>query len=101
MTARQLRRVTPVTSTPYGLVVSPPAETSTRWQDYARCAESDAEIFFPEKGGSTKAAKKICRSCEVRKPCLEDALAHDERCGIWGGTSDRERRKLRRQAVDA
>lgn len=100
MTARQRHRVTPVMGM-YGLVVSPPAETSTRWQDYARCAEVDGEVFFPEKGGSIRAAKKICAACEVRTECLEDALAHDLRFGVWGGKSERERRKLKREAVDA
>ncbi len=65
------------------------------WQDRALCAEVDPEIFFPEKGGSTRAAKSVCRSCEVRAECLEFALEHDERFGIYGGKSERERRQLR------
>jgi hypothetical protein len=50
---------------------------------------------FPEKGGSTASAKKVCFSCEVRQTCLEYALEHDERFGIWGGLSERQRRRLR------
>jgi WhiB family transcriptional regulator, redox-sensing transcriptional regulator len=68
------------------------------WQEQALCAETDPEAFFPEKGGSTREAKKICTGCQVRSECLEYALAKDERFGIWGGLSERERRRLRRRA---
>jgi WhiB family redox-sensing transcriptional regulator len=69
------------------------------WQERALCAQTDPEAFFPEKGGSTREAKRICAGCEVRAECLEYALANDERFGIWGGLSERERRRLRRAAV--
>ncbi|MGH3436879.1 MAG: WhiB family transcriptional regulator [Sciscionella sp.] len=69
------------------------------WQEQALCAQTDPEAFFPEKGGSTRDAKRICSGCEVRSECLEYALAHDERFGIWGGLSERERRKLKKRAV--
>ena len=69
------------------------------WQDKALCAQTDPEAFFPEKGGSTREAKRICVSCEVKQECLEYALMQDERFGIWGGLSERERRRLKRQAV--
>jgi WhiB family redox-sensing transcriptional regulator len=68
------------------------------WQTDSLCAQTDPEAFFPEKGGSTRDAKKICTSCEVKTECLEYALANDERFGIWGGLSERERRKLRQRA---
>lgn len=68
------------------------------WQADALCAETDPDAFFPEKGGSTRDAKRICASCEVRQQCLEYALQNDERFGIWGGLSERERRKLRKRA---
>lgn len=68
------------------------------WQSDSLCAQTDPEAFFPEKGGSTRDAKKICTSCEVRDRCLEYALENDERFGIWGGLSERERRKLRKRA---
>ncbi|MEP6477808.1 MAG: WhiB family transcriptional regulator [Rhodoglobus sp.] len=68
------------------------------WQSDSLCAQTDPEAFFPEKGGSTRDAKKICGSCEVRNRCLEYALENDERFGIWGGLSERERRKLRKRA---
>jgi WhiB family transcriptional regulator, redox-sensing transcriptional regulator len=69
------------------------------WQGRALCGQADPEAFFPEKGGSTREAKRICRSCEVRADCLEYALEHDERFGVWGGMSERERRRLKRQAL--
>jgi WhiB family transcriptional regulator, redox-sensing transcriptional regulator len=69
------------------------------WQERALCAQTDPEAFFPEKGGSTREAKKVCTDCEVKAECLEYALANDERFGIWGGLSERERRRLRKAAV--
>jgi len=74
------------------------AEEEQEWQERALCAQTDPEAFFPEKGGSTREAKRICSGCEVRAECLEYALAHDERFGIWGGLSERERRRLKRRA---
>jgi WhiB family transcriptional regulator, redox-sensing transcriptional regulator len=68
------------------------------WQERALCAQTDPEAFFPEKGGSTREAKRVCLTCDVRGECLEYALAHDERFGIWGGLSERERRKLKKRA---
>jgi len=68
------------------------------WLDQARCLEVDATLHFPEKGGSTREAKLICRGCEVREQCLEYALEHSE-AGVWGGMSERERRKLKREAA--
>jgi WhiB family transcriptional regulator, redox-sensing transcriptional regulator len=69
------------------------------WQEKALCAQTDPEAFFPEKGGSTREAKRICLGCEVRDACLDYALAHDERFGIWGGLSERERRRLKRGII--
>ena len=68
------------------------------WQERALCAQTDPEAFFPEKGGSTRDAKRICSGCDVRQQCLDYALANDERFGIWGGLSERERRKLKKRA---
>ena len=67
------------------------------WQVNARCHEVDPEIFFPERGGSSKAARAVCSQCTVRAQCLEYALNNKEQFGIWGGTSERERRRLRRE----
>src|SRR5262245_63945203 len=68
-----------------------------RWQERANCLGVDPDLFFPERGASTREAKAVCRSCEVRVDCLEYALAHGEKFGIWGGLSERERRRVRRQ----
>ena len=67
------------------------------WWGYANCLGVDPDLFFPERGASTKEAKEVCRGCIVREDCLEYALSHGEKFGIWGGMSERERRRLRRQ----
>jgi len=67
------------------------------WHDLARCAETDPEMFFPEKGESVRPAKRVCAGCEVQAECLQDALDRGERFGVWGGLSERERRVLARQ----
>jgi len=74
--------------------------TPVDWQLEAKCAElpirkSDA-MFFPDRCGSSKAARAMCAGCAVRSECLEYALDHREAFGIWGGKSERERRRLRR-----
>ena len=69
------------------------------WMADGLCAQTDPEQFFPEKGGTTAHAKKVCASCPVRVECLEYALTNGERYGIWGGTSERERRRLARSAA--
>lgn len=66
------------------------------WYERAVCAQTDPDAFFPEKGGSTREAKRICLGCPVKKQCLQWALDNDERFGIWGGLSERERRRLKR-----
>jgi WhiB family redox-sensing transcriptional regulator len=87
-----------VTALP-GVVDDEAVSNEQEWQERALCAQTDPEAFFPEKGGSTREAKRICAGCEVRAECLDYALANDERFGIWGGLSERERRRLRRAAV--
>jgi WhiB family redox-sensing transcriptional regulator len=69
------------------------------WQERALCSQTDPEAFFPEKGGSTREAKRICARCEVKADCLQAALGKEERFGIWGGLSERERRALKRRAA--
>lgn len=66
------------------------------WQERGLCCQTDPDAFFPDQGGSTRAIKRICRRCEVKEECLDYALAHDERFGVWGGLSERERRRLKR-----
>ena len=68
-----------------------------RWQTYGSCRGVDPDLFFPERGASTREAKEVCRGCVVRDECLEYALANGEKFGIWGGMSERERRRVRRQ----
>lgn len=80
-------------------IVGTLADGDTSWQERALCAQTDPEAFFPEKGGSTREAKRICAVCPVRAECLSYALEHDERFGIWGGLSERERRRLKKMVV--
>ena len=74
-----------------------------RWQLGAACRGLDPALFFPARGESTAEAKTVCASCDVDAECLGHALGQNgrgrlERFGIWGATSERERRQLRRQA---
>jgi len=71
-------------------------EEDRSWQMQANCMGVDPDLFFPERGASTREAKEVCRGCVVRDDCLEFALANGEKFGIWGGMSERERRRLRR-----
>lgn len=67
------------------------------WQRQAKCASADPAIFYPEgRGSSASAARAICRPCPVRAQCRAYALEHNEKFGIWGNTSEHERRRLRR-----
>jgi WhiB family redox-sensing transcriptional regulator len=66
------------------------------WKSQANCMGVDPDLFFPERGMSTREAKEVCRGCVVREDCLEYALANGEKFGIWGGLSERERRRIRR-----
>lgn len=70
------------------------------WQDQALCAQTGAEFFFPEPGSSVREAKRICGMCAMRSACLEYALDNDERFGVWGGLSEKERLSLRRMDRD-
>ena len=67
------------------------------WQLEANCLGVDPDLFFPERGASTKEAKAVCKGCVVREDCLEFALQNGEKFGIWGGLSERARRRIRRQ----
>jgi WhiB family redox-sensing transcriptional regulator len=69
------------------------------WQDLALCRQTDPEAFFPDKGESSRPAKRICGRCDVKAECLDYALGRNERFGIWGGLSERERRKLQRRVA--
>lgn len=67
------------------------------WQDFANCRGADADLFFPERGASTRRAKAICAECDVRAECLDFAVETGEKFGIWGGMSERERRRVRKE----
>jgi WhiB family redox-sensing transcriptional regulator len=67
------------------------------WQRQANCMGVDPDLFFPERGASTREAKEVCRGCVVREDCLEFALVNGEKFGIWGGMSARARRRIRRR----
>ena len=74
------------------------------WRDLASCRDTDPDLFFPV--GTTGPAlaqidnaKAVCRQCPAQTACLEFALSTNQDTGIWGGTSEEERRKLRRAWV--
>ena len=76
------------------------------WRQYSACRDTDPDLFFPI--GTTgvaleqiESAKAVCRMCEAQPQCLEFALTTNQDSGIWGGTSEEERRKLRRQWMAA
>jgi WhiB family transcriptional regulator, redox-sensing transcriptional regulator len=69
------------------------------WHE-ALCAEIDPELFFPKKGSiyESTVAKRMCRKCPIIEKCLEYALKDPEIKGIWGGTSEQQRYKLRNRS---
>ncbi len=67
------------------------------WRDLGACRGLDPEVFFPETDDEAEVAKNICDGCDVRIACLEHALASREKVGVWGGTTERERRRIVRQ----
>lgn len=68
------------------------------WQEQALCAQVGSHLFFPEKGegNKTKAAKRICAACPVMAECLDYAFTLGVSHGIWGGTSERDRNRMRK-----
>jgi WhiB family transcriptional regulator, redox-sensing transcriptional regulator len=81
---------------PFEALAAQPDPSNEPWYERAVCPQTDPEAFYPKKGGSTREAKRICRGCPVIDQCLQWALDNDERFGIWGGLSERERRRLKR-----
>jgi WhiB family redox-sensing transcriptional regulator len=71
------------------------AVESPDWVEHAECRGAPVHVFFPEQGESTAPAKAICARCQVSVECLAWALDHREHFGVWGGTSERERRRMR------
>ncbi|MEM9652492.1 MAG: WhiB family transcriptional regulator [Actinomycetota bacterium] len=76
---------------------SPNVDTTTPWRELGACRGVDTTLFFPGQGESVAEAKAICASCIVRAECADYALATGQRFGIWGGTTERDRRRLRAQ----
>ncbi len=74
-----------------------PVEVGMDWMERANCLGCDPDLFYPERGESITQARAVCAGCVVRAECLEFALSTGEKLGIWGGLSERERRRLRRQ----
>ncbi len=68
------------------------------WVMSALCAQTDGDLWFPDKGGGTGARRAllVCAGCTVRRQCLDDALAHHDVHGIWGGRTPGMRRHMRR-----
>lgn len=66
------------------------------WREQAACLRCDNSMFFPERGEDTSEAKAVCATCPVKTDCLEHAVENRELFGIWGGTTERERRFIRR-----
>jgi WhiB family redox-sensing transcriptional regulator len=80
--------------------VHPPAAFNPQrpdWQKHGACIGVDPEWFFPERGDDSRPAKTICRACPVQTECLDWAIETQQKFGIWGGRSERERRQIRSQ----
>jgi WhiB family redox-sensing transcriptional regulator len=69
----------------------------TEWMRQGRCRDMDPAIFFPNDGVGVQVAQRICAECTVRAECLEYALVNRVDHGVWGGASERERRRLLRR----
>ena len=72
-------------------------QIAASWRKRAACRGVDPEVFYPVTDEEAGAARSICSTCPVREACLEHALAAREREGIWGGATERERRRILRQ----
>jgi WhiB family redox-sensing transcriptional regulator len=73
------------------------AHINLSWRTHAACGGLDPEVFYPVNDEAAEEAKAICRECPVREPCLDYALTNRERDGVWGGATERERRRMIRQ----
>lgn len=85
----------------FGQHPAPDPERGEDWREQALCAQVDPDLWFPEKGSQTHASKKVCAACPVAAQCLEWAVTHKQREGVWGGKSDQERRAIERQRKQA
>lgn len=71
--------------------------TVENWRRHARCLGADPDLFHPASDEAAEAGKAICAVCPVCEPCLEYAIAAREKQGVWGGLTERERRRLIRR----
>ena len=71
-------------------------DTDHDWTLRAVCNGADPDLFFVEIGQSNAEAKKLCARCPVREECLDYALRHDIRHGVWGGKSEKDRKTIRK-----
>lgn len=67
------------------------------WRQRAACRGVDPDVFYPATDEEAEEAKAVCAVCSVREACLEYALTNRERDGVWGGATERERRRMLRQ----
>ena len=67
------------------------------WRMLGACRGLDAGIFYPDNDEDAEIAKQVCEQCHVRQTCLDFALSHREKVGVWGGATERERRRILRQ----
>lgn len=71
--------------------------TNQTWRQHAACRGVEPDIFYPATDEEAEVAKAVCAVCPVRQPCLEYALTSRERDGVWGGATEKERRRILRQ----
>lgn len=71
--------------------------TDDQWRDQAACLGLDPQIFYPATDEEADVARAVCDGCEVRTDCLEYALSRREKDGVWGGATERDRRRIIRQ----
>jgi WhiB family transcriptional regulator, redox-sensing transcriptional regulator len=90
-------------TTPQTIITDPnaPATLASGWMANGLCRELDPSVFFPSDGVGVDHARRICATCPVQEPCLEYALVQRIEHGVWGGASERERRRiLKRRRVE-
>lgn len=68
-----------------------------KWWDLGACRGLDASVFYPDDDDEADVAKAVCATCPVQSACLEHALAVREKAGVWGGATERDRRRMIRQ----
>ena len=80
-----------------GTLVSFVHKGTRDWQSEGACKGVEPDLFFTERGVSNQTAKAMCGLCVIKVECLDYAVTNNEAYGVWGGKSERERRKIRRQ----